>query len=59
MQHIEPILVDVSTACALLGVKRTTLFAKLRDQVLIRRKIGRKTLVTMQSIRALAEEEHA
>lgn len=59
MQKIDPLLVDVNTACALLGVKRTTLFAKLRDQVLIRRKIGRKTLVTMHSIKALAEQGDA
>lgn len=52
---IEPILVDTSTACRLLSIRRTLLFQYLRDGILVRRKAGRKTLVTIQSIRALAD----
>lgn len=49
-----PLLVDVKTACSLLSVKRTKLFALLKqDGVLRRIKIG---LVPMESIRALIEK---
>lgn len=54
MNYVEPLLVDTHTACHLLGIKRTLLFQYLRDGVLVRRKAGRKSLVTMESIRALA-----
>ncbi len=53
--EIEPLLVDVATACKLLGVKRTKLFQMLRIGILERRKAGSKTLVTVVSIRAFAE----
>lgn len=55
MKPVEPFLVDTSTACDLLGIRRTLLFKYLRDGVLVRRKAGRKTLVTWESIKALAE----
>ena len=59
MNHTEPIfeplLVDVPTACLLLSVKRTKLFALLAEPDGLQRvKIGGKTLVTVSSIRALA-----
>jgi hypothetical protein len=38
----------------MLGIKRTLLFQFLRDGVLVRIKLGRKTGVQMQSIKALA-----
>lgn len=53
-----PHLVDVKTACSLLSVKRTKLFALLKQDGGLRR-IGigkRKTLVTMESIGALIEK---
>ncbi len=57
MEPIQPILADVPTACLLLSVKRTKLFALLNQDGGLRRiKIGRKTLVTMESIRALIEQ---
>ena len=57
MKSIQPFLVDTKTACDLLGIKRTKLFELLNQAEggLTRRKIGSKTLVTMSSIRALAE----
>mgnify|MGYP000987217525 CR=1 FL=1 len=55
MKSMEPILVDTATACELLSIKRTLLFQYLRDGVLVRRKAGRKTLVTMESIKVLAD----
>jgi hypothetical protein len=57
MQSCEPLLVDTATACHLLGIKRTKLF-ELMNQLengLQRRKCGRKTLVTMESLKAYAE----
>lgn len=59
MIYVEPLLVDTHAACHLLGIKRTLLFQYLRDGVLDRRKAGRKTLVTMDSIKALAAWGHA
>lgn len=58
MEQPEPILVGTKTACDLLSIKRTKLFALLSqsDGGLTRRKIGGKTLVTMASIKALAEK---
>ena len=55
MRNFEPLLVDTNTACGMLGIKRTLLFAYLRDGVLVRCKIGRKTVVPMSSLRAFAE----
>ena len=53
----EPILVDVPTACLLLSVKRTKLFALLAEPDGLQRvKIGGKTLVAMENIRALAKQ---
>ena len=61
MNHTEPIfeplLVDVPTACLLLSVKRTKLFALLAEPDGLQRvKIGGKTLVAMENIRALAKQ---
>lgn len=51
---VHPLLVDVPTACVMLSVKKTKLFELLREGKLERVKLGGKTLVAMQSIRALA-----
>ncbi|WP_394658808.1 hypothetical protein [uncultured Novosphingobium sp.] len=51
----EPLLVDTKTTRALLCIGSTTLFQYLREGVLERRKAGRKTLVTLASIKAFAE----
>lgn len=55
MTYMEPYLVSTREACFLLGIKRSTLFKILRadDGLLERRKIGRKTLVTLSSIRRI------
>ena len=52
---MEPILVGVRAACELLGIRKTKLFGLLKDRRLERRKIGGRTLITVQSIRALSE----
>ena len=52
----NPLLADVPTACAMLSLGRTKIFDLMRPEngALQRVKIGRKTLITMSSIRALA-----
>jgi hypothetical protein len=51
----EPLLADTKTACVLLSIKKTLLFQYLKEGVLVRRKANRKTLVTMDSIKAFAD----
>lgn len=55
---IEPLLVDVKTACTLLSVKKTKLFelCNRKENGLQRVKIGRRTVITMRSIHALIEK---
>ncbi len=50
----EPLLVDTTTARAKLSMKKTQFFRLCREGVLVRRKAGAKTLVTMESIKAFA-----
>lgn len=59
MNNLEPLLVDTKTACYLLGIKRTSLFLALKNGLLVRKKAGRKSLVTMESIRAFADRGDA
>lgn len=59
MTVLEPINVETEVACHLLGCRRTKLFRYLREGLLERRKFGRKTVVTMESIKALAMSGHA
>lgn len=51
---VEPLFVDTSTACQMLSIKKTTLFQYLRNGELERCKIGRKTVVPMESIKSFA-----
>lgn len=55
MINVVPLLVDTRTACQLLSIKKTLLFQYLRDGALVRRKLGRKTVIPMESIKAFAE----
>ncbi len=50
----EPLLVDAKTTRAKLDLKKTQFFQLCRQGVLVRRKAGAKTLVTMASIKAFA-----
>lgn len=54
MLTFEPLLVDTHTACKMLGIKRTLLFRYLSEGTLRRCKIGRKTVVPMDSIKSFA-----
>lgn len=58
MPKLQPLNVDTKTACNLLGCKRTLLFRLCREGVLVRKKLGRKTVITMESIVSLAERGH-
>ena len=49
-----PIFLSVPETCRVVGVGRSTAFAMMRDGILQRRKIGRRTLITMESIERLA-----
>ena len=51
-----PLLVTVRNGKALLGVGHTTLYAMIKAGALDVRKIGRRTLLTMESIRRVAAE---
>lgn len=53
----EVLLVDVETAMRMLSVKRTKLFELLKPEngTLQKVKIGRKTLITARSVKAVAE----
>ena len=51
---MESILVGVPQACHALGLGRTKLNELMNEGVLEKRKIGRRTLITTESIRKLA-----
>lgn len=53
---MEPLAVSVSEACELTSLKRSSIYACLKDGRLDRRKCGRRTLVTMSSIRRLLDD---
>ena len=55
MITFNPLLVDAKTACEMLGCQRTLLFQYLREGLLQRCKLGRKTVIPMASIKAFAE----
>lgn len=54
MLNFEPICVDTRTACQMLGIKRTLLFRYLAEGSLRRCKIGRKTVVPIESLKSFA-----
>ena len=48
-------LLDILQTCGIIGVKNTTVFKLLREGELDRVRIGRRTLVTIESIERLIE----
>lgn len=52
---MEIIAVSVNDAARALGLGRTSIYALINDGRLEARKLGRRTLVTTQSIRALID----
>jgi excisionase family DNA binding protein len=53
---MEPICVSVAEAMRLLGVGRTKLYDLINSQQIRVVKIGRRTLISMASIRALISD---
>jgi excisionase family DNA binding protein len=53
--NIEPIAISVNNAARTLGIGRTSIYALLKDGRLDAIKIGRRTLLTTDSIRRLAQ----
>jgi len=51
---LEPLLVDVRTACKLLSIKPTKLYAMLAEGALKSKRIGGKRLIDYASIKLLA-----
>ena len=56
MPNLDPLFLERPVVCDLLGFKRTRFFAACRDKELDRVKQGRKTLVTMESVRRYADK---
>lgn len=52
---MEPITVTIQGAREALGLGRTKIYALIAEGKLKKRKIGRRTLVTTKSIRALVD----
>lgn len=51
---IEPIHADLPTACAMLGVKRSTLYILINEGRIEAVKMGKRTLFPVASLRAFA-----
>ncbi len=52
---LEPLAVSVPEAARLLGIGRTHLYAQLQQNTLVARKIGKRTVITMASIKAVLD----
>ncbi len=52
---LEPLAVSISEAARLLGIGRTHLYAQLQQNTLVARKIGKRTVITLASIKALLD----
>jgi excisionase family DNA binding protein len=53
----DPFLVTIKEAARLLGIKRTSAYKLIAQKKLKLKKIGRRSLITFESIRELAEED--
>lgn len=53
---MKPLTVPVSEFCRLIGIKRTKAFAMIRAHEVVAVRLGRKTLVTLESIERLIEQ---
>ena len=52
----DPFFVTITEAMRLLGIKRTSIYKLIAAKKLKFKKIGKRTLITFESIRQLAEE---
>jgi excisionase family DNA binding protein len=53
---MEPIATSINGAAKMLDLGRTSIYALIKQNKLEARKVGRRTLVTTASIRALIDE---
>lgn len=58
-QPVDPITYNIPAACRVSGLGKTTIFALLANQKLVRVKIGKRTLITAESLHALLSSEAA
>ncbi len=56
---MRPLTVDIPECTKLIGVRRTTLYSLIRQGLLQKVKIGRRTLITMESVDALVAASKA
>ena len=49
----EPLMISVNQTCDMIGIKRTKLYDLVGKGLLIRVKVGRRTLITLESVKAL------
>ena len=54
MHDMEPLAVSIKDACWLLSIGRSTAYRLINERVLAHIKLGRRTLVTVESIRRVA-----
>lgn len=57
--HLEPLAYSINDAVRVSSIGRTRLYSLISDGKIEARKIGRRTLVTAKSLRALIEGEAA
>ena len=48
---VEPILIDIPTACQMCGLSRAELYRRLADGHLLALKTGRRTLIDVESLK--------
>lgn len=56
-KHPEPLTYTIPGVMTATSLGKTTIFALMRDGVLVRRRVGRRTLITAESVRALVGGE--
>lgn len=56
---MEPLAISIESTIQVLGVGRTSIFRLIREHKLQVVRIGRRTLVKMESIRALVDQDGA
>ena len=50
---MKPLSISIDACCSVVGVRRTTIYKLIKEGKLVTIKIGRRTLITMQSVDAL------
>ena len=56
-KHPEPMMYTVPAVMTATSLGKTTVYELMRSGVLVRRKVGKRTLITAESVRALMAGE--